>query len=818
MKFKAFFRGALIIGVIAILYLFVASMMNPQKGLVPSTINDVFMPGSQPLESGTLANPDQCDNCHGGYDQDVEPAFNWRGSMMAQAQRDPLYLACLAISNQDAPEVGDLCIRCHSPKGWLEGRSEPTDGSALTVDDRESVQCHFCHRMIAPTPVGVNPYPFDALYTTQPGNNPSTYTIDQGYLPTITAIPPTNANGMYIVDDEDNRRGPYFDPQANHSVPYSPFHPGAALCGTCHDVSNPVFETQRDINGNIIGYKPGDFDTPPIDFSPYAMFPIERTYSEWLMSDYNTPGGISGTYFGGNKPYVSTCQDCHMRDVTGHGCNKSYAPLRDDLPLHDMTGGNTFMPDLVESLFPGEVNSAALAAGKLRALDMLKHAASMEVTVNQLDREVIVKITNETGHKLPSGYPEGRRIWINMKAFNSLTAETYESGHYDFGTGYLTKTDSKIYEIKPGLSPGLAAALGLEAGPSFHFVLNDTIYSDNRIPPRGFSNENFETIQSPPVGYSYQDGQYWDETTYQLPFYPDSVEVRLYYQTTSKEYVEFLRDENYTNNAGQVMYDLWNANGKSTPEIMNYDTWSGPPVQGALTLDLKIFLEGPFEGTTMHTDLVAREALPVEQPYNMAPWNYNGSESVAAFINPNIVDWILIELRETAGDASTATSETMIAQKAALLLSDGSVVETDEASLPEFDISFADNLFAVVWHRNHLGIMSALPVTMTGGVYAYDFTSDEGQVYGGNLAHKLISTGIWGMVGADGDPNGTIDIDDKTLSWLAQAGLKGYLSGDFNLDIQVDNKDKNEIWVGNVYSDQVPDNIPQIIYECKVPK
>ena len=143
------------------------------RSYVPTTLNDFFLPGSQPNQSGTIDNPDFCDNCHGGYDLAVEPAYNWRGSMMAQAQRDPLYLACLAISNQDAPDVGDLCIRCHSPKGWLEGRSVPTSGGALTAADRESVQCHFCHKMIAPSPLGVNPYPSDPLYTSDPPGSSS---------------------------------------------------------------------------------------------------------------------------------------------------------------------------------------------------------------------------------------------------------------------------------------------------------------------------------------------------------------------------------------------------------------------------------------------------------------------------------------------------------------------------------------------------------------------------------------------------------------------------------------------------------------------
>lgn len=550
-----------------------ARFMGP-KGFVPSTINDFFLPGSQPLESGTFTNPDQCDNCHGGYDLNVEPAFNWRGSMMSQAQRDPLYLACLAIANQDAPESGDLCIRCHTPKGWLEGRSEPTDGSALTADDRESITCHFCHRMIPPGPAGVNMYPDDPLYIAQPGNDPSCYTLDQNSLSGLANIPESHGNGSYVVDDLDNRRGPFFDPQANHNTPYSPFHPDAALCGTCHDVSNPVHNTVRDGSGNILGYAPNGFDAPSPSFNTYDMFPIERTYSEWLMSEYNTPGGVSGTYFGGNKPAVSTCKDCHMRDVTGKGCDKSYAPVRDDLPLHDMTGGNTFIPGLIESVYPGETDPAAIAAGVLRARDMLQHAATVELTVDQVGQTANVKVTNETGHKLPSGYPEGRRIWINLQAFNSITGDSFESGFYDVNTGELDKTGAKIYEIKPGLSPGLASALGLTPGVSFHFVLNDTIYKDNRIPPRGFTNAGFEEIQSPVVDYTYNDGEYWDETLYAIPFIPDSVDVKLYYQTVSKEYIDFLRDENVTNDAGNLMYSLWDQNGKSTPELMNHETWA----------------------------------------------------------------------------------------------------------------------------------------------------------------------------------------------------------------------------------------------------
>ena len=529
---------------------------------VPTTLNDFFLPGSQPNQSGNLESPDKCDNCHGGYDITVEPAFNWRGSMMSQAARDPLFYACLTIANQDAPQSGDLCIRCHTPTGWLEGRSTPTDASALTSKDREGVQCDNCHKFVKPTQLGVNPYPDDSIYTVD------TYQADQDYLATIDSIPAWHADGMYIADSDNAKRGPFIDAVARHRMFYSPFHSGRNFCGTCHDVSNPVYVNQ---NGN---YVPNTFDQMSPSFNPYSMFPIERTFSEWKMSEYNS-SGVYAPQFGGNKDTVSTCQDCHLRDVTGYGCNKSGAPLRDDLPLHDMTGGNTFIPGLIEPLFPGESDPAALDSGVVRATRMLRMAAGMNISAEVRDTNYLINVhvVNETAHKLPSGYPEGRRIWINVRAYNLSGILIYESCHYDSLTGDLNHDEAaKIYEIKPGISNQVSPVVNYPVGPSFHFAVNDTIFKDNRIPPRGFTNANFEMIQSPPVAYTYSDGQYWDDTQYLLPGATARVVVSLKYQTTSKEYVEFLRDENTTNNWGDTLYNLWASHGKSYPVAMAEDS------------------------------------------------------------------------------------------------------------------------------------------------------------------------------------------------------------------------------------------------------
>lgn len=534
---------------------------------VPTTLNDFHLPGSQPNQSGTLVDPSQCDNCHSGYGElNAEPAFNWRGSMMSQAMRDPEFLATMVIAHQDAPQSGDLCIRCHSPKGWLEGRSLPTDGSALTSSDRESVQCDFCHKLVKPTPLGVNPYPANSFYTA------NTFPRDQTYLATLATIPSTGANGMYIADSDNARRGPFSDPAARHTWFYSPLHSASDHCATCHDVSNPVFTKQPDGR-----YVPNTFDQPSPSFDPRTQFPVERTFSEWSVSAYNTPQGVYAPQFGGNRDTVRTCQDCHMRDVTGHGCRQNDAPLRNNLPKHDMTGGNTVVPRWAAQQFPGEVNLAALDSGIARARYMLTHAATLDLTVDISSGEPIARtrVTNETAHKLPSGYPEGRRIWLNVRAFDTNNLLVYESGAYDSATAMLTHdADAKIYEIKPGISPALAGIVNQPAGPSFHFVLNDTVYSDNRIPPRGFTNAAFQAVQSPPVGYTYPDGQYWDDTDYILPLTATRVEARLYYQTISKEYIEFLRDENVTDNQGQTAYNLWLANGKSTPELMQSESES----------------------------------------------------------------------------------------------------------------------------------------------------------------------------------------------------------------------------------------------------
>ena len=541
-------------------------------GIAPTTLRDFKQPGSQPFEAGTLGDHTSCVSCHGGYDSGVEPGHNFLGMMMAQAARDPLFFACLAVAEQDAPSSGDLCLRCHTPIGWLSGRSNPTDGSQLEPVDIDGVSCGFCHRAVDPIyEPGVSPAEDEAVLTMISGHVPTTY-----------------ANGQYVVDPDARRRGPFGDPVSPHTWLESPFHRSSDWCGTCHDVSNPVFD-------RIVGadYAPGPLDEPAAAISSLTLFPLERTYSEWKNSEFAS-GGVFAPEFAGNKAdgVVSTCQDCHMRDVLGRGCDDVAAPIRENLPLHDFQGGNAWMPNVIAAMFPGEVDAGALADGAQRAVSMLQLAATVDLDVQSVADSfaAAVTVTNRTGHKLPTGYPEGRRLWLHIVAKDGGGAIVYESGAYDPGTGVLTHdADAVIYEAELGISPALATALGAGAGgKSFHFALNDSMYKDNRIPPLGFTHAAFDAFGGAPVDDSrpaprYADGQNWDTAMFALPASARSVKATLYYQTTSKEYVEFLRDENTTNTAGQEMYDLWVAHGRSAPVAMAQDSTTFNPV--GITLD-----------------------------------------------------------------------------------------------------------------------------------------------------------------------------------------------------------------------------------------
>jgi PKD repeat protein len=212
-------------------------------------------------------------------------------------------------------------------------------------------------------------------------------------------------------------------------------------------------------------------------------------------------------------------------------------------------------------------------------------------------------------------------------------------------------------------------------------------------------------------------------------------------------------------------------------------------------VNITALLEGPYTASSMNTELNSNGSIPLNQPYNSTPWNYNGTESVVSIPNSNIVDWILIELHDAA-NATSVNSGTKISEQACFMKADGTLVDLDGSSYLSFDQSITQSLFIIIKHRNHLDILSANALTETGGIYSYDFTTSSIQAFG-TESQKDLGSGLFGMFAGDANGDGVVDEFDKSDLWDTESGSNGYLPSDLNMDGESENMDKNEYWLMN---------------------
>ncbi|MFN7021742.1 MAG: multiheme c-type cytochrome, partial [Phycisphaerales bacterium] len=482
----------------------IAVAMQP----IPTTRNDFFTPGSQPFSlAEPLVTASQCAFCHADYAEDEAQFNRWSASMMGQAARDPIFHAALAIANQDAANAGEACIRCHTPGAFMRGNSVPPDGSALSGVDFEGVSCSVCHRMV------------DPVYT--PGASPA---VDQTILAGISPPPLTDPhNGSIVFDPQDRRRGP-FDLEADwsntvyggwpgfHRFLKSPFHKSSELCAACHDVSIPTFTRQPDGS-----YALNALDQPGP--GKHDQYPEQRTYSEWANSLFaQGPVDLQGRFGGTRGTSVSSCQDCHMPGINGQGCALD-PPTRPKLPQHNFNGANSWVLRAVRALyFDSEtgLSEQSVIDSIARNLQMMQAASDLQLS--RIGSDLNVRIINFTGHKLPTGYPEGRRMWINVRFFDASNQLIDERGAYDTLDDQLDTLSTKVYEKEAGISQEVSTLTGKPPGRSFHLVLNSVILKDNRIPPMGYTRAAFEAVGAGHVPADlYADGQYWDDTLYDIP-------------------------------------------------------------------------------------------------------------------------------------------------------------------------------------------------------------------------------------------------------------------------------------------------------------
>ncbi len=210
---------------------------------------------------------------------------------------------------------------------------------------------------------------------------------------------------------------------------------------------------------------------------------------------------------------------------------------------------------------------------------------------------------------------------------------------------------------------------------------------------------------------------------------------------------------------------------------------------GNLKANVKIFLQGPYQNNSMTTELSGNELIPSTQPYNVAPWLYNGSESLSlpAGQAGSSTDWVLVELRSAQNPAQ------VISRRACLLRNDGRIIEPNGNLGVTFNNLLYGSYYIAVFHRNHLAVMTAVPVLFSPDNSLYDFTNALTKAYGQSAMTEM-TTGIFGMYAGDGNGDGIVDDKDRNEVWSNQNGNLGYYNGDFNLDSGVTVKDINDYW------------------------
>lgn len=375
------------------------------------------------------------------------------------------------------------------------------------------------------------------------------------------------------------------------------------FCGSCHDLTVPVLN--------------------------HGM-PEQRTYTEWKFSDFGRDDQ-SATY--------QRCQDCHMPTQKHEYSDTAAVSLNPDpvisgwwpygkdrnpnggTAFHKFDGANRDLPDYMQILYP-EVDLEVIGAptgndprifpGMLSDRSSMWERAQRNTEISLQDAvdvqivtaptmlvdefgnpildpntgnprwEVQVKVTNTSGHRIPSGYPDGRRLFISLQVTDANGVVIYKSGVYDEAAAELKTTETEafkraltaridennnavmVYERVTGtcvdaggaaIFPDPTAGVPAACAPS-PALTNNFILFDNRIPPAGFSAADYQGAGVKFITYDpatwvprednarYPDGRGYDVVTYvfDAPLGSDlDARADLFWQTHTREFMEHLK-------------------------------------------------------------------------------------------------------------------------------------------------------------------------------------------------------------------------------------------------------------------------------------
>jgi len=454
---------------------------------------------------------------------DISISIYWRGTMMANAARDPYWQAALraeTLANPDlAAIIEDTCTRCHMPmarttvnfhgengQAFGEGYFDPEN--PLHSLGMEGVSCTLCHQIE------------EHLL----GEEAS---FDGGYI--IDAELPYGDRvnyGPYLVSETDAtimRSGSGFSPiQGTHLQ-------SSELCATCHTLYTPTVNGAGEV----------------VD-----LFPEQMPYQEWLASAYANE---------------VSCQDCHMPEIEGEiSLSITGSPPRAPFSQHSFVGGNTYALTLLRTIgseIQLTASSENLAAALNRAGEQLRNeTAQIDISPEGGDADTLnlsIKVTNHTGHKLPTGYPS-RRVWVHLMVQDINGEVIFESGGWN-DDGSIIDNDNDAdplayephYEMitTPDQVQIYEAVFANTDGQVTTTLLRGSEYlKDNRLLPAGFDKSTAEE-EIAVKGIAGGDNNFTsgvDELQFQIPINgatgPFSVTAQLVYQSIGYRWAQKMAD------------------------------------------------------------------------------------------------------------------------------------------------------------------------------------------------------------------------------------------------------------------------------------
>jgi len=227
------------------------------------------------------------------------------------------------LSAQDELAEGELCVKCHTPVGFVSGMPAKTSDHLKKIPQlaQKGVQCDFCHSATGAHKV------YNAEIDLDPGQGQS---------------------------NPGTKRGPYRDSTSDfHKTAYSRYHTGSEICGSCHDVRHVVFGTR-----------------------------LETPYEEWKNGPYAKKGIPCQGCHMYQRPGVPATGSTER--PANPGVAAAGGPRRKHVFTHYFVGANTLIPSLFKNRNQTAMAEERLKSAAIVKIDerMSNGAITVSITNN----------------------------------------------------------------------------------------------------------------------------------------------------------------------------------------------------------------------------------------------------------------------------------------------------------------------------------------------------------------------------------------------------------------------------------------------------